>query len=119
MKVFLVHDANAVRDRLIGIISELPGFEVAMEGNEGGEAFENVLLNKPDVVIVDVQLRHGGGLDLIHRLAAYTPAPIIIALASASSPLYRKECIAAGAMYFFDTSRDQDALVTVLAGLSR
>jgi len=119
MKVFLVHDANIVRDRLVGIISELPGFAVAMEGNEGGEAFENILQNKPDVVIVDVQLRHGGGLNLIHRLSAYTPAPIIIALASAASPLYRQECMTAGAMHFFDKSRDQDALLTALAGLSR
>jgi two-component system response regulator DevR len=119
MKVFLVHDPNAVRDRLTRIISELPGFEVAMEGNEGGEAYKNILLNKPDVVIVDVQLRHGGGLNLIHRLSAYTPAPIIIALASAASPLYRQKCMAAGALYFFDKARDQDALIAALAGMGQ
>jgi DNA-binding NarL/FixJ family response regulator len=119
MKAFLVHDANVVRDRLVELISELPGFEVAMEGNEGGEAFENILQKKPDVVIVDVQLRHGGGLNLIHRLSSHAPAPVLIALASAASPLYRQKCMAAGAVHFFDKARDQDALIATLAGMSR
>ncbi len=119
MKVFLVHDPNAVCERLTGIIAELSGFEVAMGSTEGGQAFENILLNKPDVVIVDVQLRYGGGLNLIHRLSAHKPAPIVIALASAASPLYRQKCMAAGAMYFFDKTRDQDALIAALAGMGR
>jgi DNA-binding NarL/FixJ family response regulator len=119
VKVFLVHDPNAVGDRLTGIISKLPSFEMVMESNESGKAFEKILINKPDVVIVDVQLRHGGGLNLIHRLSTCAPAPILIALASAASPLYRQKCMAAVAMYFFDKARNQDALVATLVGINR
>jgi two-component system response regulator DevR len=119
MKVFLVHDPNAMRDRLTEMIAELPGFEVTMGSNESGETFEKILLNKPDVVIVDVQLQRGGGLNLIHRLSTCLPAPILIALASAASPLYRQKCMADGAKYFFDKARDQDALITTLAEINR
>jgi DNA-binding NarL/FixJ family response regulator len=61
-----------------------------------------------------LQLRDGGGLDLIRRLSELRKAPILMALASADSPLYRQKSMAARAACFFDKDMDQDALIEAL-----
>jgi len=116
MKVMLIDEAKAVRERLGGVLSDLPGIEVMIQAS-GTETLLPVIQRKrPDVVILDINMTGGGGLDLIRGIREKGESPLVIVLSSSSNLQYRRKCLEAGAMYFFDKVWEQDWLFdTVLA----
>jgi DNA-binding NarL/FixJ family response regulator len=116
MKVMLIDGAEAVRERLSGVLSDLPGIEVMIQVTGTETLFPIIQRNRPDVVIIDINMTGGRGLDLIRGIREKGEYPVVIVLSSSSNLQYRRKCIEAGAMYFFDKVREQDWLFdTVLA----
>ena len=119
MKVLLIAADSPVRERLAEAISELPGIhiEIREPGDIAVNGTDRALL--PDVVLIDIDQSHGRGLDIIRRYHGLQEerAPVIMAIASSSSLLYRESCLDAGAIYFFNSEREQDWLLQSLASI--
>jgi DNA-binding NarL/FixJ family response regulator len=77
-RVVIVDDHHLFR---AGVRSELGG-EMAVVGDAGsvGEAVEVIGRTCPDVVLVDVHMPDGGGVELIRRVSAEQPAIRFLAL---------------------------------------
>ena len=54
------------------------------------------------MVIVDLRLADGSGLELIGTLSKAAPRVVTIVLTNHSAPAFREACALAGADYFFD-----------------
>jgi len=105
VRVLLVDDSLPVRARLLGMLAESPGLAIA-EARDAEEAV-TVLAGTPvDVVILDLQLGKGHGLAVLSRIKAQDPGIVVIVLTNHSSDQHRRECVARGADYFLDKSRD-------------
>ena len=69
-KVLIVDDHPAVREGLAVRIASQPDMEVCGEAADTAEAVKLLEAARPDVVVVDIQLETGNGLDLVERIKA-------------------------------------------------
>jgi DNA-binding NarL/FixJ family response regulator len=68
IRVLVVNDQTLFRQGLRQILKQMPDMEIVGEAAEAGEALEKVRSLKPDVAIVDVQLRGGSGIEFAAAL---------------------------------------------------
>ncbi len=72
-KVLIVDDHPTVREGLASRISRQADLEVCGEAADIAEALHLVETTRPDVVVVDISLKTGNGIDLIKRIKAPRP----------------------------------------------
>jgi DNA-binding response OmpR family regulator len=115
MKLLIVEDSQPVCERLRAMFSGLPGLqtEVAGDVRQGTARFRET---KPEMVILDVQLPDGSGLDLLGVIKQEQPATRVLMFSNYT--LYRKRCVAEGADYFFDKSMDIESLTATVRQLA-
>jgi two-component system response regulator LytT len=75
MRVLIVDDEELARSRIIDLLADVPGAEVAGEAENGIEAVEKVRALKPDVVILDIQMP---GMDGFEVVEALDDVPLVI-----------------------------------------
>ncbi|MFD0212195.1 response regulator [Streptomyces hirsutus] len=69
VSVLIVDDHPVVRDGLRGMLEAAPGFRVLGEAANGVEALERAAALDPDVVLMDLRMPGGSGVDAIRELA--------------------------------------------------
>jgi DNA-binding NarL/FixJ family response regulator len=106
MKVFIADDSPILRERLKAMLSELPGIDIIGQAGNVPEAIKTIRALHPNVVILDIMMPDGSGIDVLENIKKITIAPVVIMLTNYSDPQYRKKCMALGAEYFFDKSTD-------------
>lgn len=97
IKVFLVDDHPLVRDGLAAIINQQPDVEVCGEAETAPLALAAINAAKPDVVIVDISLANGSGLDLVKDLKAGNSGLKTLVLSMHDESLYAERSLHAGA----------------------
>ena len=117
MKVFLVDDSLVFRQRLKRMLADVPEVQVIGEAGDAQEATDAILKQKPDVVLLDIHLLNGSGMDVLQTLKKATPAPAVIVLTNYPYPQYRQKCLEAGADFFFVKSTEFDQVVPALKQL--
>ena len=70
IKILIVDDHPIVREGLAARIARQPDLCVCGEAEDVADALELVKSTQPDLVIVDLSLKSGQGLDLIKRIHA-------------------------------------------------
>ena len=119
MKVFIADDSAVVRERLVEMISELPGIEIIGQAQNGSQATNAIMKLKPDVVILDIRMPCGSGINVLKDIKKDLKAPVVIILTSYPYSQYRKRCMDAGADFFFNKSTEFDRVTEVLEQLIR
>jgi DNA-binding NarL/FixJ family response regulator len=119
MRVFVVEDSVALRERLSRIILSLPNVDIVGHAEAAAPAIEEIQNLKPDTVVLDIRLKQGTGIEVLEAIKATRPSPSVIVLTNYPYPQYRQRCLDAGADYFFDKSWQIDEVVATLRELSR
>lgn len=117
MRVFVVEDSAAVRERLVEMVNEIDGFEVVGEAETYGEAVRGIMRTRPDVGIFDVQLAEGGGIDALAEVKRRLPALRGIVLSNYATPQHMRASTEAGAEYFLDKSADFERITEILISM--
>ncbi len=73
IRVAIVEDSLEVREGLIWLFRNSPGFECAGAYDTGEEALQKIPKLKPDVVLMDIELPGISGIDCIARLRKLCP----------------------------------------------
>ncbi len=118
VKVFIADDSAALRERLVAILDEVEAVEIIGEAQNVPEAIDLIEKVKPQVVILDIRMPGGSGIDVLHRIKHYTPSPVVIMLTNYPYPQYRKKCLEAGADFFFDKSNEFQKIPEVFKEIS-
>jgi DNA-binding NarL/FixJ family response regulator len=121
MKIFIVDDSQIICARLVTWLSDLEGAEMAGFAHNAAEAVESIRRVEPDVVILDLRMPGGSGIEVLHAIKELHPAPLVIMVTSAPLSLsrYERKCVASGADFFFDKSNEFQKIGEVLKGLNR
>lgn len=118
MKVFLVDDSVVIRERLKRMLADVPEVQVIGEAGDAlASTTDAILKQNPDVVLLDIHLLDGNGIDVLQRLKSAKPAPAVIILTNYPYPQYRQKCLEAGADFFFVKSTEFDQVVPALKQL--
>lgn len=97
IKILLVDDHPLVREGLINLIHQQPDLEVCGEAANQPQALELVGNTQPDVVMVDISLENGSGLDLMKSIKGMHPNVAMLALSMHDESLYAERALRAGA----------------------
>ena len=117
MKALIVDDSLIVRERLGTMLSEIPKIETVSQAKNESEARDLLRMLNPEVLLLDIQMRGGNGIDLLRKIKKERPSPLVVVFTDLSDTRYRKKCMDAGADFFFDKSTDFDKLTEVLSKL--
>ena len=119
-RILIVDDHPLVREGLIGLLAAQSDFVVCGEAAGVAEARELVLSTKPDVVIIDLTLSDGTGLELIKDLRAKCPDIRLLVLSMHDESLYAERALRAGAVGYVNKHEASRTIVqavrTILAG---
>ena len=119
-RIALVDDHPLVREGLNARIAAQPDLEVCCEADDPESALALIRERKPDLVIVDVALRHGSGLDLIKTLSAIGNGLRILVVSAYDEELFAERMLRAGAHGYVNKQELHgtvlEAIRAVLAG---
>ncbi|MEW5943134.1 MAG: response regulator transcription factor [Pseudomonadota bacterium] len=122
MNIFIVEDSEALRERLIAMLQDIREIRISGYAEDAYQAIESFLklveiTDRPDVVILDMQLVEGNGLDVLKFVKKNFTQTKVIMLTNYSQEQYRKKCAEEGADYFFDKSTEFMKVHEVLESL--
>jgi DNA-binding NarL/FixJ family response regulator len=118
MTVLIADDSQVVVERLRATLSELRGIELAGHAGTVPEALHAVRSLRPDVVILDLQMPGGRGMDVLKTIRREQPGSTVIVLTNHSHLQYRKRCLENGARSFLDKSTEFQKVAAVLRELA-
>ena len=118
LRVMVVDDNPVVADRLVALLKEDPRIDVCDRVESGLLAFARIAADRPDAVLMDLEMPGIGGLAAIRRIKALVGPPAIVVVTFHDTEEKRREAAQAGADAFVPKSRvAQDLLPTLLAML--
>ena len=110
--VFLADDSGPIRSRVAGMLS--PSATIVGEAESPKACIDGILATHPDVVVLDVQLEGGQGLEVLNAVRSADPSIAFVVFSNNSGPAYRKRYIGAGAARFLDKSTEFDQLAAAV-----
>jgi DNA-binding NarL/FixJ family response regulator len=110
IKVFIADDSLIVREHLVTMLDELAGVEIVGQAENVAEAIRGIQNLQPDVVILDIRMPDGSGIDVLQNIKQDKVAPMVIILTNYPYPGYRQRCLNAGADFFLDKSTEFDQI---------
>ena len=119
MKVFIVDDSSVIVERLTLLLEDVPGVELVGHAADVPQAIQRLLETTPDVLVLDLHLPGGTGLDVLRALRPVQPDVHVLVFTNHSHDEYRQECLTAGAEYFLDKSAEFEKIPRILRELAR
>jgi DNA-binding NarL/FixJ family response regulator len=120
VRILIVDDHPVVREGLALQVATQPGLEVCGEAEDVAGALALLESARPDLVIVDISLKNGNGLDLIRRIKDRQGSVRVLVWSMYPENLYAERALRAGAQGYLNkgraTRRLLDAIRAVLAG---
>ena len=115
-RVFIVEDSPLIRKRIVENLQALGGFDVIGFAEAEDVAVAAIIAAKPDIVITDIRLKQGNGIEVVRQLREkeFAPRPRIYVLSNYANVEYRRQCELVGADNFFDKSGEYDRFLEAL-----
>jgi DNA-binding NarL/FixJ family response regulator len=110
VKILLVDDHSVVREGMRRLLAT--AIDAEMFDASSSEAAQAVCrAERPDVVVLDLNLPGGSGLDLLRRILSEAPRTRVLIFSMHSSPAYVMRAMQAGASGYVAKSASADELV--------
>ncbi len=119
-KVLIVDDHPAASEGLSTRIAGQPDLEVCGQAADIAEALQLIRRTRPDVAIIDIQLKNGNGLDLIEQIKNRHSSIRVLVWSMFADEVYAERSLHAGALGYINkqntTGRILDAIRCVRDG---
>jgi DNA-binding NarL/FixJ family response regulator len=113
-RVLIVDDHPAVREGLAVRISRAEDLEVCGEAADVSDAMEQLESTRPDVAVVDIQLKTGNGLDLVKRIRARDESVRVLVCSVYPDQLYAKRALNAGALGYVNKEQTTTRVIEAI-----
>ncbi|MGH8440075.1 MAG: response regulator [Pseudomonas sp.] len=116
-KLLLVDDHSLIRAGVRALVSDIPGYTVVGEGNDGSQVAELVLQLDPDIVLLDISMRATNGLDALTQLRASGCRSKVLILSMHTDPELIMQALESGAHGYLLKDTTATELEQALAAL--
>lgn len=108
IRVLVVDDHSVVRMGLRAVLADQKDIELVAEGESGAQALALAEQLQPDVLLMDLTLPDGNGLEVIREVRRLSPKTQVMVLTMHDSETQVLEALAAGAMGYLlkDSAHD-------------
>jgi len=119
MRVLLADDHPLFRKGLASLLSTEKGFKVVGEAQDGVEALNKAQDLKPDLVLMDIYMPGGNGLEATRRIKEALPSVKVVILTVSEEDKNLFEAIKCGAHGYLAKKIEPGELFEMLRGVSR
>ena len=119
LSIFLADDSALVREKLATLLWTLPNVEIGGQAGTVPQAIAAIAELRPDVVILDINMPGGSGLDVLRAVRRTAPATVMIVLTMHPYQQLGAGCAEAGADVYFEKNAEFGHLAAVLGILGR
>lgn len=117
-KILIVDDSATLRKDLKKLLEPIKSIEVVGEAIDAPSALSQCNALKPDIMILDISLKNGSGIEVLENMNRSPHSPIIIMFTNHAKGEFQKATKRLGADYFFDKTNDIEKLINTLINLS-
>lgn len=96
-RILIAEDHTIVRQGLSALINRQPDMQVVGEAKDGKEAIEKTKEMSPDVILMDIAMKHMNGLEATARIKKIAPEVKILVLTMYDNEEYIYQILRAGA----------------------
>jgi two-component system invasion response regulator UvrY len=114
IRVLVADDHAIVRRGLVQILGEAPDIVVVGEASTGRQVLEVVRKDGYDVLVLDIAMPEGGGLEVLHQLRSLKPDLPVLILSMYSEKQYAERTLKAGAAGYLTKETAPGELVTAI-----
>lgn len=114
IRVLIVDDHEMVRAGLHGLLSRDPDLDIVGEAPDAAGAVQAAMRLEPDVILMDMRLPDGSGVDACREILSARPRTRVIFLTSYAEDLAHVSTVLAGAAGFLLKDIAHDALVEAI-----
>ena len=118
IRVVIVDDHSIVREGLRSLLTGTD-FAVVGEGACGHEAIELAHALRPDVMLLDIRMRNGDGLECLEAIRAASPSTNVVILTTYANPGYLTRAIQGGAAGFLSKETEPEEIERVIRAVAR
>ena len=118
LRVLVVDDSALIRRHVVEALSQIAGVATVEEANGPEPARQVMDTCRVDVVVLDIRMPGGSGIDLLRAIKAAAAPPVVVMLTNYPLSPYREICLEAGADAFLDKSADICELVGMVERLA-
>lgn len=113
-RIMIVDDHALVRVGLTQLISHEFDMEVCGDAADEDEGLQRVAETEPDVVVVDISLKQGNGIDLIKRLKASHPNVKVLVSSMHDESLFAERALHAGALGYINKQDSPEKVIEAI-----
>lgn len=113
IKVLIADDHELVRLGLRELFKD-SGIKIASEASSGEEAIKKAISGNPDVVLLDVRMAEGDGLNALGRIKLERPELPVVILSTYDNPTYVARAVALGAAGYVLKGAPRDKLLEAI-----
>ncbi|TVM18355.1 DNA-binding response regulator [Oceanidesulfovibrio indonesiensis] len=118
-RIMIVDDHTLFREGLKILVKKIGAYEVVAEAGSCADALEQAREKKPDVVIVDIGLPDGSGIELLRQLQTLLPGVAAVVVSMHSKIEFIAESFRAGAGAYVLKESTTDRLAQALEAVRR
>jgi DNA-binding NarL/FixJ family response regulator len=113
LNVLIVEDSRALQKRLTEMLSKVSGLNLVGQAKCVAEARQVIEKLHPDLVILDLQLADGNGIEVLCETKTNYPLIRFVVFTNQSELQYRQRCLDLGADYFLCKSTGAKSLLAI------
>jgi DNA-binding NarL/FixJ family response regulator len=113
-KVYLVEDHPITRDGFAQLINYQDDLLVCGQAGSIAAALEEIEEARPDLVVVDVSLADGNGIELVKQLHCKFPRLYLLVLSMHDESLYAERALQAGARGYVMKQESTDLVMAAI-----
>jgi two-component system invasion response regulator UvrY len=119
IKILIADDHPVVRKGLKEIIEETPDMAVRGEASTGHEVLEKVRKGDFDIVVLDISMPGGNGLDILKQLKSEKPELSVLVLSMYPEEQYAVRVLRAGASGYLTKESAPEELIAAIRKASK
>lgn len=113
-RIFVVDDHPIVRQGLVQLLDSEGDLEVCGQGEDAIEGLASIRLARPDLVLLDVSIKDGDGLELLKEIKAFDPQVLVLMLSMHDESLYAERALRAGASGYVMKQESPEVLIAAI-----
>jgi DNA-binding NarL/FixJ family response regulator len=115
--ILIVDDNMNFIKRVIRLLNDVENIGPIKVATNYDEAFTILNNEKPDLVLLDINLKGKSGIELLSRIRQMMMICKVIMVSNHADEYYKKQCKELGADYFLDKSIDFNQLPGIIENL--